>query len=437
MRFKWDKKYINWGVTAFTVIAGSILFYLLLSKWSQINTLLGKLFGAMSPILIGIAVAYLLTPIMNFLERCYLHKLAGRLFKKNPHRAAALSRSLGIVVVMILMLSFIAGLILMVIPQLIESIEKLVTNTDRYLTVARNWLEGRLLENPDLENTAISLLDSTISYIRTWLESAVLSRVDVIIANISSGVYSIIKAVFDFAVGLVVSVYVLYSKESFYAQSKKLLYSVLKPKRVKSVLEGFRFTHKIFGGFLLGKILSSLIVGVICAVFMLIMRMPYITLISALIAVTNIIPFVGPFIGGVPSAFLLLLESPALCLIFVIFIIVLQFFEGNILSAKILGNNTGLPGFWVIFAIFIGGMFGFLGMVVSVPLFAVLYHVISNTCRKRLSKRQLPTETGDYKTYSVSERKLQIPHRMLIKPAVFFLPGKFKAKKWGCCALFA
>jgi predicted PurR-regulated permease PerM len=396
LRFKWDKKYINWGITAFGVIACAIIFYLLLIRLGDIRGLLSRIFGVLSPIVIGIAVAYLLTPIMNYLEHCLFRKLAGKVFRSNEHKAAALSRALGIIVVLIMMISFIAGLFLMVIPQLIDSIEKLVINTDRYLSVARKWLEGRLLESPDLENTAISILDSTLSYIRSWLENDVLSKFDVIIANISSGVYSVIKAIFDFAVGIIVSVYVLYNKERFYAQSKKLLYSLVKVKRVKSLLDGFRFAHKMFGGFLLGKILSSLIVGVICAVFMLIMRMPYVALISALIAVTNIIPFVGPFIGGVPSAFLLLLESPAQCLIFIIFIIVLQFFEGNVLSAKILGYNTGLTGFWVIFAIFIGGMFGFLGMVVGVPLFAVLYHFLSNASRRRLRKRNLPTETKDY-----------------------------------------
>ncbi len=403
MRIKWDKKYINWGITAFGVIACSIIFYLLLIRWGDVNRLLGKIIGALSPIFIGIALAYLLTPIMNFLERCLFKKLARKIFPGSEHRAAVLSRSLGIIAVLIMVLSFIAGLFLMVIPQLIDSIEKLVTNTDRYLSIARKWVEGRLLQNPDLENTAISILNSTISYIRSWLENDVLSKFDVIIANISSGVYSVIKAIFDFAVGIIISVYILYSKENFYAQSKKLLYSVFKVKKVNSILSGFRFAHKMFGGFLLGKILSSLIVGVICAVFMLITRMPYVTLISALIAVTNIIPFVGPFIGGVPSAFLLLLESPAQCLIFVIFIIVLQFFEGNVLSAKILGNNTGLTGFWVIFAIFIGGMFGFLGMVVGVPLFAVLYHFISAASRRRLQKRNLPTETADYKSNAEPE----------------------------------
>lgn len=405
MRIKWNKNYLYKGVTAFCVIALSIVFYMLLSRWGEIAGIFSKINGALSPVLIGICIAYLLAPVMNFLECAVFRKLGSKIFSKSENRAKILSRVLGIVSVIVILLIFTAGVILMVIPQLIDSIEKLINNTDRYINVAQDWINGFISENAEFESTMAGLLKSTFGSIRNWLTEAIISKVDVLIINISSGVYSVIKAIFDFAIGIIVSVYLLYSKESFLAQIKKLLYSIFKIKTVNTILNGFRLTNKMFGGFLLGKLLSSLIVGIICAIFMLIFGMPYAALVSALIAVTNIIPFIGPFIGAIPSAFLLLLESPGKCLIFIVFIIVLQFFEGNVLSAKIMGNNTGLTGFWVIFAILLGGIFGFIGMIVGVPLFAVFYHLISYISKRRLGRKGLPTETGAYEAVdSITER---------------------------------
>lgn len=397
MKIKWNKDYLYKGVTAFCVIALSIVFYMLLNRWGEVAGLLSKIMGALSPVLIGICIAYLLAPVMDFFECSLFRKLSNKIFSKSKGKANVLSRVLGLISALVIFLIFTAGLVLMVIPQLIDSIEKLISNTDRYINVAQEWLDRLLSENPEFESTMEGLLYSTFASIRTWLTDAIISKVDVLIINISSGVYSVIKAIFDFAIGIIVSVYLLYSKESFLAQIKKLLYSLFKLKTVNTILNGFRLTNRMFGGFLLGKLLSSLIVGIICAIFMIIFGMPYAALVSALIAVTNIIPFIGPFIGAVPSAFLLLLESPTQCFIFIIFIVVLQFFEGNVLSAKIMGSNTGLAGFWVIFAILLGGMFGFIGMIVGVPLFAVLYHLISYIIKRRLNRKKLPIETNVYK----------------------------------------
>lgn len=405
MKIRWDKNYLYKGITAFCVIALSIMFYMLLNRWGEVAGLFGRITDALSPVLVGICVAYLLAPVMDFLENCLYMKLTARIFGSNKKRAAFFSRLLGIISALIILLVFIAGLILMVIPQLIDSIEKLIGNTDRYIDVAQDWINGLISENPEFESTMEGLLDSTFGSIKKWLTEAIISKVDVLIINISSGVYSVIKALFDFAIGIIISVYLLYSKETFLAQIKKMMYSIFKGKTVNSILNGCKLMNKMLGGFLLGKLLSSLIVGIICAVFMLIFKMPYVALVSALVALTNIIPFVGPFIGAVPSAFLLLLESPAQCLVFIIFIIILQFFEGNVLSAKIMGSNTGLTGFWVIFAILLGGMFGFIGMIVCVPLFAVFFHLMSYISRRRLSRKNLPTNTGAYISFSADQDK--------------------------------
>ena len=217
------------------------------------------------------------------------------------------------------------------------------------------------------------------------------------VSSFVSNAVSFLKNVF---VGLIAAIYMLSSKDTFAAQSKKLIYSVFEVDTANMILENLRFVHKVFGGFISGKLLDSLIIGVITFFCITILNMPYVLLISVIIGVTNIIPFFGPFIGAVPSTMLILLanlDNPLKAVYFVLFILVLQQFDGNILGPKILGDSTGLASFWVLFAILVfGGLFGFVGMIVGVPLFAVIYSAISGLVNKSLRKREMSQKTTDY-----------------------------------------
>lgn len=395
MRFKWDKKYLYWGVTAFCVIACSAVFILALSNWSVIDSVWRKAISILSPIIIGFVIAWLLTPILSFFERSVFWPLAAKL-KLKPHTAKIAGRIVSLVITVLIATALLIGLLVLVLPQLYNSIEKLILSMPRYFEVGSNWLEDLFYES-EYEETLLNVLSSITNYFTNWLDTGVLPMVDTILESLSSGVIAFAKGLLQLIVGAILSVYIMYNRETMAAQAKRMLYALFKVKTVNSIIKNSKYVHKAFSGFLVGKIVASIIVGLLCAVFMLIFKMPYVVLISFIIGLTNIIPFVGPYIGTIPSAFLILLESPVKCLIFVLFIIVLQTFDGNVLSAKILGSTTGLTGFWVIFAITVGGgLFGFIGMLCGVPVFAVLYTAIRTVTSGRLDKKGMPSDTGAY-----------------------------------------
>jgi len=390
MKFNRDNKYLLAGITAFAVIALSLLFYTLIVRWSVAMGVLSAFFAALGPVIMGLVIAYLLNPVVGFCE--YVFDVpAKRFFSKKPASAKKFSRGISVAIAMLLMIIFIAGLLLLVIPELISSTEKLVSNLDGYFGTASGWISEFTDKDLELQNTTDKLISQAYTYVQNFLKQSVIDQSMNIVQGLSSGIVSAVRAIVNFLVGIIVSAYLLYNKEVFAKQVSNFCKAFLPAKAYNKLSESVMNVHKLFGNFLLGKILASLIVGLVTGIFLVATGMPYAPLISVLIAVTNVIPFIGPFIGAVPSAFLLLLESPLRCLIFVIFIIVLQQIDGNIISAKLLGASTGLGGFWVIFAIFIGGaLFGFMGMVLGVPVFAVIYQAIEKIIQRRLKKKDVP-----------------------------------------------
>ena len=235
------------------------------------------------------------------------------------------------------------------------------------------------------------------SYLENWLKTEVLPQATTYIASITNGVISVVKLLFNMIIGLIVSVYVMIEKEQFVGQAKKVIYAVFKPRRGNIIVTTIRKSNKIFGGFITGKILDSAIIGVICYVCLAIMRMPYTILVSVIVGVTNVIPFFGPYIGAIPSFIIIALANPIQGLYFLIFIIVLQQVDGNIIGPKILGDSTGLSSFWVVFAILVGGgVFGVPGMILGVPTFAVIYYIMKELVGHLLRKRNLPDDTKSY-----------------------------------------
>jgi len=397
MKIKIERKYLYWGVTAFCVVLACLLVYLGISRWASLVNTAKRLAAVLSPLLYGFAIAYLLNDPMMLLERKALAPLFGKLVRKKPERAQKLARLLSIVITQLLAWGVVVGLCALIAPQLYFSIESLVTKVPSYARDAMGWVERTLHDNPDLESFVVNAIGNVSEYVTRWINSFILPNMNEFLGSITAGLISVIKGLVYILVGIVISVYMLYNKERFSAQIKRILYSWLKPAAANGVLREAALVDKAFGGFLTGKLLDSLIIGVIAYIALSILRMPYVALLSVIIGVTNIIPVFGPFIGAVPCALIVLMESPLQCLVFIIFVIILQQFDGNILGPRILGNATGLSGFWVMFAILVfGGLFGFPGMILGVPTMAVLYNAVRRLNRRRLRKYSLPERTEDY-----------------------------------------
>lgn len=397
MRFHWDKKYFYWGLTAFLVIVFSVLFFFALFRMKEISNVVASILDILKPIIYGLAIAYLLEPVMSFFER-HIHRFLLKKGKKlKPNKIKKLSRCLGILISMVLTLCVLGALISMIIPQLLTSITGIVENLPSYLNNLQSWMNQTLADNPQYIDAATNLLSNLSSFFEKWVDTDLLPKVQEIVTGLTTSILGLFSVLKNLLIGLIVSIYVLYSKDLFAAQAKKLLYAILEAEHANSLLHTVRYTHKMFGGFVTGQLLDSLLVGIICFLCMSLFGLPFPLLISVIVGVTNVIPFFGPFIGAIPSAIIILLVEPIQCLYFVIFILVLQQFDGNILCPKILGQSTGLSCFWVIFAILLGGgLFGFLGMVLGVPVFAVFYAGVRWLASRALHKKDLPEDTNDY-----------------------------------------
>jgi predicted PurR-regulated permease PerM len=397
--FKWEKKYLYWGITAFLVIAGSITFFTAVSHWRGGFAFIRQIIKILSPVIYGLVFTYLLNKVMTFFERAFLIKLGARLCRKRPERAKRVTRSLGVLLTVALAFVVVGGALALILPQIYTSVESLVARMPYYVRTAVQWIERILEDNPELENALVNLVGNFTEWLTNWIQSSFLAQGKQIITNLTSGVIGVLRELVNILIGIVVAVYVLYHKEKFAAQSKKALYGVFRTRRANALLRGLHFTDKTCGSFVTSKLIDSLIVGIVCYVAMILLKIPYPALISVMVGVTNIIPFFGPFIGGIPSAVLVLLENPSKALIFVIFIVVLQQLDGNVLYPRIQGGSIGLSGFWILFAILLfGGLFGFWGFILGVPVFAVIYAAVKSFVNGSLKGKGLPSETDVYET---------------------------------------
>ena len=397
--FKWDRTYINWGMTAFCVVALSLLFYFAVRNISVFGDFFRKLVTILAPFIWGLVICYLLSPLMRFLEERVFLPLGKRLYRKNKKGGAAkFARVMSILFSEIVLLLLIAALVYLIIPQILSSVQMLVQNSGTSADNVSKWLDGLLKNYPELDSYVGGLFGNFNANVGNWLETKLLPQLGSLITSVSSGVYGFARSIYNLIIGIIVSVYLLADKEGFLAAVKRLSYAVFSVETADKLRQGLNFVDKTFMGFLSGKILDSLIIGIICYIVCSVLKMPYTLLVSVIIGVTNIIPFFGPLIGAIPSALIILMVDPSKCLIFVIFIIILQQIDGNIIGPRILGSSTGINGFWVMFAIILGsGLFGFWGMLLGVPVFVVIYTVIQNLIIKKLKKSDLPWKIADYK----------------------------------------
>ena len=389
------KNYIYWGTTALAVVACSVAFGFFLSRFEIVSRAVGKIVSILMPIIYGAVLAYLMLPIYNK-TRVYTTEKLKRCIK-DGHTADSLAKAAGTLVSLLLLIAIVCGLFWMVIPQIYTSIIGLQESLGENINNLSLWLMRMFEDNPTIERTIMPFYEQAATEFQNWLTTDLVPNMSKIIGELSTGLLSVVTVVKNILIGVIVMVYFLNIKDTLSAQSKKIVYSLLKLKDANRLVSEVRFAHSVFGGFITGKLLDSLIIGIMCFFAMQFLKMPYVLLVSVIIGVTNVIPFFGPFIGAVPSAFLILLVSPMKCLYFLIFILVLQQFDGNILGPKILGDSTGLPSFWVLFSILLfGGLFGFVGMIIAVPLFAVIYRLTATYVSSALRKKDLSARTEDY-----------------------------------------
>ena len=383
------------GLMIFITFACCILFFFMLLRYQGFADGWHKIVGAAQSIIIGLVLAYLLNPIMEFLERKLYKRLKGKM--KTDQKAKKLSRGLGIAGAILFLLIIIILLIAAIVPSVISCIvgviDTLPGNVQNFIKVVQS---GKLGEY-EVTGTISDMLTKLVDYVENWATKTLLPEAKTYLLQITSGMINIVKAVINFIVGIIVAAYVLMIKESLIGQSKKAIYAILKPRQGNIIIETMHKADEIFGGFIIGKVIDSAIIGVICYVGCSILHIPDAMLVAVIVGVTNIIPVFGPFIGAVPSLLLVVVQSPWHALYLLIFIIILQQVDGNIIGPKILGSSTGLSSFWVMFAILIGGgLFGFLGMLLGVPVFAMIYYIVQRLVNHSIGNRQLPIATDAY-----------------------------------------
>lgn len=395
MKNKIDNKYICWGLTALGVITSSIIIYFIVFRFKNIINVIKNIFEIIRPLLYGIVIAFLLTQTFNFFDK----KCSKFFIKKckDEVKGKKLSKIISIIISIIIMFLILFCILYLLIPKSIVSILGIIEVLPDNIVKFEKWLDDILRINPALENAILSLVNDSSKSILTWISEGILPKMENIFASVTTGLNEMYVFLKDFIIGIVFSIYILANKNRFVSQLKKFMYSILGIKKGNSLLQGGRYSYKIFNGFIKGKIITSLIIGIACYITMIIFNLPYALLISTIIAITNIIPFFGPIIGWIPGAVILALINPMQALYFTIICIVLQQIEGNILEPKIVGNSIGISGFWVLFAILVfGGLFGFFGMIIGVPIFAIFYHFAAFYLKKYLTKKGLPATTQDY-----------------------------------------
>lgn len=389
------KQYIIIALVIFVTFCCCILFFFMIYRYNGFAGFWKNLAQILQPITIGFVIAYLLNPIMKFLEAHIIKFLEPRM--KSKRKVLKTARGTAIAGALLFLVLIFVLLIAAVVPSISQSIQSMVTKLPEEINNLVAWVEDVTNGNTEVSNMVEQAVEQGTKAISSFFEADVLTKVQAYLASITSGVIYGVKFILNILVGLIVSVYVMASKEVFAGQAKKIVYAIFKPVRANVIVETVRKSNEIFGGFISGKILDSAIIGILAYIVLAIMKMPDTILIAVIIGVTNVIPFFGPFIGAIPSFLIIVLQDPAKGLYFLIFVIILQQIDGNIIGPKILGDSTGLSSFWVVFAIMVfGGLWGFPGMLLGVPIMAVIYYIVQRSVSYFLRKRGLSDNTAEY-----------------------------------------
>ena len=388
-----NKNLLKAGLTAFFVIAAAIMFYLVLNNVNTVLGVIGYIIKLLMPMIYGLIIAFLLSTPLNAIEN-WLYKKR-EVSKKNRKTVRLFLVILLVLFFLFLFYEFFA----LIIPQLYESFVSIKSNSRGYLANFQNWFNGIIDRYPEISVQLNSFVDNLGDNTTKFIDNNIMPKMNDYVALVTTGIVSVIKTIINLIVGIIVSIYVLFNKELYVAQTKKLIYATFKRDTANNIVHNLRFIHKTFNVFVSGSIIDSLIIGLLCFIFCTIIGTPYPVLISVIIGVTNIIPAFGPFIGAIPAAFFIFVIDPMQCLYFIILILILQQFDGNILKPFVLGASTGLSALWIVFSItFFGSMWGLIGMLIGVPLFAVIYATIKQFTNNRLEGKNLTTDSYAYRS---------------------------------------
>lgn len=393
----YDKRIKQAGIVLFLSISMCILFVFILFNSDSFFGFGKKVISILRPFIYGFFIAYILNPVMIFLENKVVYPIYKKLRNKKKKENIRTYRGISVIITILLLLLILYTLIIMIVPQVVESIQSIVAKCPEYFNRINEWAIKVISNNKDFAQ----LMNPYMTDVEEWFMTNLIPKLQEFVANVSGniigGVFSTVTEILNLIIGIIIAFFLLNNKEVYCAQAKKIAYATLREERANNLINNARFANKTFGGFLSGKILDSFIIGILTFIIISLCKIPYAVLISIIVGVTNIIPYFGPFLGAIPSAIILVMVDPRKALWFLIIVLVLQQIDGNIIGPKILGDSTGLSSLWVIFAITVfGGFFGVFGMFIGVPVFAVIYAAIRTFVNERLRKKQLPSNTSFY-----------------------------------------
>lgn len=390
-------KIVQLGITAFCVIAACILFGFCLARMDNIIGFFKSLINILMPLIFGFILAYIMHPLVNLFENKVFNRIS-----KDTHR-----RNLSIFCTFVIIVGALVALISFIIPQLLLSIQSVIVNAPVYLKDLESWIK-ETFSNSAMEDSILNNYDYITNYLTQALNNVVLPMANGAIAKLSNGIFGIISFIFNFSIGLVFAVYILANTKTFGAGMRKSLCSFIDVEHVNNFIDEVKHVNKVFGQFMVGKICDSGIIGICTLIFLIVFHYPYPLLIAVIICLTDLIPYFGPYIGSIPSVLLILLVDPVKAVTFILFMVILQQIDANLITPRIQKQATGLPSFWVLFAITLfGGLFGIIGMLIGVPCFTIIYELITEHTDKRLAKKNLPVDLESYHNTEELEKELK------------------------------
>ena len=383
------RPYLYWMLAGFGAISLSVIFFFLLYRLQSVEEVLDEIVNILMPFVYGGVIAYLLRPMCNWYSEGFRRMLKGRYDKLAEAMAITCSMVTGLLVVYLL--------IIMIAPQLYYSAASLWNTIPEKVEQLIAWATETFGENEVILNYFNAGYQAIYTALDNWAQNTLVPQVTNIVSGVGLGVWKVLLFLKNLLIGLIVAVYLLASRKKFSRQGVMLIRSAFKPRWADRILEEIAYIDKMFGGFIDGKLVDSAIIGVLCYVGCSIFKFPNALLVSAIVGVTNVIPFFGPFIGAIPSILLILIESPIKAVWFSLFVLGLQQLDGNVIGPKILGDHTGVSSFWVLFSILLfGGLWGLVGMIVAVPLFAGIYDLIKRLVRRGLQKNDCMNFMEEY-----------------------------------------
>ncbi len=396
MKFNLEEKYIKMGITAFAVVVASVLFTFALFNYAIFFGWIGSILKVLTPVIYGLLIAYVLTPVVKWFDQQVFPPICKKLKYEPGLKGTRRLRYLSIFLTLVMLLGCLSFFISLIIPSLINSITSIANNIPTYVNNVIDFANKQFDDNPEITSYIISYSDMLTDWSNNFI-SNVMPHLNQVITYITSGIARSLSFIWNLVLGLILAVYVLATKEHFIAQMRKIIFALNDNTKAFRILDELSYVNNIFNNYIVSSIVDSLIIGVICFFACIILRIPYPTLIAVVVGVTNIIPFFGPFLGAIPCTLIILMIKPLSAISFVIMVLILQQCDGNILKPKLFGSSTGLPGFWVIVAILVGGgLFGVPGMYLGTPILSIIFYAIKKNINSRLVEKGLPISTLHY-----------------------------------------